>query len=204
MNMQNLVDYRRATSAHDSMKNPEGTLYSYIWAANGIFVYSENEYFRVLMPLRWWRMDDERKVVRGLAALEPYFHLNSSLVNYKTLYYLLESSRRAVPDEKLFFIWRFAKSFWCARSPAQIKGATYCQSIEDGDYFPIEVHSHNLMPAFFSSTDDKEETGLRIYAVLGKVTNPVAEIRVRVSVYGHYWTIPYEWVFEHCDEVKNV
>ena len=204
MSMANLVDYRRATSAHDSMKLPAGTLYSYIWAANGTFVYSENEHFRVLMPLRWWKMEDERKTVRGLAVLEPYFHLNSPFVSYHILNWILESSRRVVPDEMLFFIRRNPGCMWYAAIPVQKFGSTFCQAIEPGDYCPIELHSHNVMPAFFSNTDNKEETGLRIYAVLGKVTNSVAEIRVRVSVYGHYWTIPYEWVFEPCDEVKNV
>lgn len=204
MNMEKLIDYRRAISAHGPMELAEGTLYNYIMAANGIFVYSENEFFRVLMPLRWWRMDDERKTVRGLATLEPYFHLNSALVPDHILSWILESSRRAIPNEQLFFIQNFYTRKWVVKAPDQNVGLTFCQAIEAGQYYPIEVHSHNIMPAFFSNTDNTEETGLRIYAVLGKVTDPVAEIRVRVSVYGHYWTIPYEWVFEPCDEVKNV
>ncbi len=68
----------------------------------------------------------------------------------------------------------------------------------------LEIHSHGTMPAFFSVTDDKEENGLRIYAVIGNLDQRPATISVRVSVYGHRALIPYQYVFEKSPEVVDV
>jgi hypothetical protein len=51
------------------------------------------------------------------------------------------------------------------------------------------------MQARFSSLDDQDEQGFRIYAVLGCLSSkPV--MRVRVGMYGHRRDIPANWVFD--------
>jgi hypothetical protein len=58
------------------------------------------------------------------------------------------------------------------------------------------------MEAKFSPTDDEEETGFRIYAVMGHIyTEPV--IRVRVGIYGHMWEIPALTVFDRLGQFKD-
>ena len=52
------------------------------------------------------------------------------------------------------------------------------------------------MPAFFSSTDDADERGFRLYAVLGKVNTLNPEILVRIGIFGHYSLIKASSVFE--------
>ena len=65
-----------------------------------------------------------------------------------------------------------------------------------------ELHSHHYMEAKFSPTDDEEETGFRIYAVMGHIyTEP--EIRVRVGIYGHMWEIPALTVFDRLGQFKD-
>jgi hypothetical protein len=50
------------------------------------------------------------------------------------------------------------------------------------------------MSAFWSSTDDTDEQGARLYAVIGKLdTTP--EIRLRVGVYGYWRLLPVTAVF---------
>jgi hypothetical protein len=54
------------------------------------------------------------------------------------------------------------------------------------------------MRPFFSRTDDRDETGFRIYAVIGDInfhSNVPPSIRVRVGVYGHFWPIPAASIF---------
>ena len=52
------------------------------------------------------------------------------------------------------------------------------------------------MKAFFSSQDDVDEkSGLRIYCVLGRVSQPRLEILCRVGVYGHFYYISPNRVF---------
>jgi hypothetical protein len=64
----------------------------------------------------------------------------------------------------------------------------------------IDLHSHALMEPFFSRTDNKDEQGFRIFAVIGRV-NEKPLILVRVGVYGNYWNIPAEMVFELPEEI---
>ena len=45
----------------------------------------------------------------------------------------------------------------------------------------VEVHSHHAMRAYFSATDDRDETGRRIYGVLGRLAGPRPEIALRVA-----------------------
>ena len=45
----------------------------------------------------------------------------------------------------------------------------------------VEVHSHHAMRAYFSATDDRDETGRRIYGVLGRLDGPHPEIALRVA-----------------------
>lgn len=59
----------------------------------------------------------------------------------------------------------------------------------------IEVHSHHTMAPFFSATDDRDEIGFKIYAVIGRLDTRPA-ILCRVGIYGHYQEIPASWVFE--------
>jgi hypothetical protein len=66
----------------------------------------------------------------------------------------------------------------------------------------IDLHSHALMDPFFSRTDNKDEQGFRIFAVIGKV-NEKPLILVRVGVYGNYWNIPADLVFELPGEIRD-
>jgi hypothetical protein len=55
---------------------------------------------------------------------------------------------------------------------------------------------------FFSRTDNKDEQGFRVFAVIGKV-NEQPEIRVRVGVYGNYRNIPASMIFELPGEIRD-
>jgi len=56
-------------------------------------------------------------------------------------------------------------------------------------------HSHNSMPAVFSSTDDENETAFMIYGVVGYLHRQVPEILLRVGYNGNFFIIPLERIF---------
>ena len=57
-----------------------------------------------------------------------------------------------------------------------------------------DLHSHGNMSAFWSATDDADEQGSQLYAVIGKLdTEP--EIRLRLGVYGYWLPLPVTAVF---------
>jgi hypothetical protein len=62
----------------------------------------------------------------------------------------------------------------------------------------LEVHSHHAMGAYFSPTDDRDETGRRIYGVLGRLNSAAPELAFRVATgcKPHaFEPVPFEQVF---------
>ncbi|MCL2047387.1 MAG: hypothetical protein FWG87_01555 [Defluviitaleaceae bacterium] len=60
----------------------------------------------------------------------------------------------------------------------------------------MDIHSHNTMRAFFSSTDDADEKATRVYAVVGNVLSYFPEIKVRISNGGKFLEIEPSVVFD--------
>ena len=63
-------------------------------------------------------------------------------------------------------------------------------------YYYADVHSHNIMPAFFSEQDNRDELATRLYIVVGRLQRPSPEIRARISNGGKFLEIPLEDVVE--------
>jgi hypothetical protein len=59
------------------------------------------------------------------------------------------------------------------------------------------------MPAFFSRTDDADEQGARIYAVMGRL-DTAPEIRLRLGVYGYWHPLPLTAVFTGAAGFKDL
>ena len=60
----------------------------------------------------------------------------------------------------------------------------------------MDIHSHNIMPAVFSDTDNKDEKETRLYAVAGRFDRTFPEITVRAGCAGKFIQLPPEEVFE--------
>jgi len=121
------------------------------------------------------------------------------------MYHLLQATRESLPNEILFwFNFDHDQQIWNLDAPLQICRPTSVFSADKNDPLGIQalidLHSHALMEPFFSSTDNKDEQGFRVFAVIGKV-NGKPEILVRVGVYGNYWNIPASMIFELPEEI---
>src|SRR5262249_45119751 len=113
-------------------------------------------------------------------------------------------SRAAKGLETLFhLIWSPVYPWddgWELVAPEQTRSAARCRPLDDSPGSShaqalIEIHSHHSMAASFSSTDDQDETGFRLYGVIGRLSD-APEIRLRVGVYGYHWEIPASWALE--------
>lgn len=60
----------------------------------------------------------------------------------------------------------------------------------------MQIHSHNVMPAFFSAIDDRSEQATRIYLVIGRLRDVAPQVRARISCGGTFVDIPPEQVVE--------
>lgn len=101
----------------------------------------------------------------------------------------------------MLFHFQVQEGNWHLTIPAQIQNPVSCQPIESGSHAShpnavVEIHSHASMAAFFSSTDNTDETGFRIYGVLGRVNTTQPEIQMRVGLFQHCWNIPAKAVFD--------
>ena len=132
-------------------------------------------------------------------------------IPYKTLSEIIAFFKSYVDKdgavEALAYIyWSFADSRYYVYVPKQIVGKARVDSTlpdmdEDKFMLVMEIHSHNTMPGFFSSTDDSDEKATRLYTVVGKMDKVFPEIKTRISCGGKFVEINPEEVFEGFDGV---
>ncbi|EST55759.1 hypothetical protein T458_05370 [Brevibacillus panacihumi W25] len=60
----------------------------------------------------------------------------------------------------------------------------------------MEIHSHNLMNAYFSEQDNESEQAPILYAVVGRVTDFLPQIQVRTCLNGTYLAVDPKEVFD--------
>lgn len=174
----------------------EACLYQYVVASNGVFVRASRPGLQAMIPVA-----ECAPGIRGLEPVKPYVRLQTK-VPEKLLTQALLWSIQALPNEAL--VWfNLDSGRWTARRPEQVQRKLSVQPMNAFDPFGaaalIDLHSHNSMPPFFSTTDDHDETGFRIYVVIGSI-HPCAfkppRIRVRVGIYGHVFPLPASDVFD--------
>lgn len=171
-------------------------LYEYVFAGNGVFVRACRPGLEALVPVRIFD-------IAGLEDVQPYVRL-SSRVPVQLIRRALASSVEALPNEALFwFALDETSSTWTIYRPHQLRTPTSVRPVDPQDPYGaialVDLHSHNIMRPFFSTTDDRDETGFRIYAVIGSIdvhSNTPPRIRVRVGVFGHTWPVSAADVFE--------
>ena len=173
-------------------------LYAYIMAGNGVFLYAKRDDLEVLIPA-------SRAIIAGLPPLKSF--VNLPRVPAILLHHILQASRENLPNEILFwFNFDHDQRRWNVDAPLQVCRPASVYPVDKRDPLGtkalIDLHSHALMDPFFSPTDDKDEQGFRIFAVIGKV-NERPEVRVRVGVYGNYWDVPASMIFELPEEIRD-
>jgi PRTRC genetic system protein A len=175
----------------------EAGLYEYILAGNGIFVRGERKEFRAQFCIQPFE-------VRGLPDLEPRVELKMPRVPSDLVLEMLRLARTARDSEgepcEIVFHLECKKGVWLCHVPEQTQSPMSAKPKDDSPDSTyaracIEAHSHVDMHASFSQTDDRDEQGFRVYAVLGCVSTRPA-IRVRVGLYGYRHDVPASWAFD--------
>ena len=202
--MINFVQYHIAKPGI-SLPPIEASLYEYMMAGNGIFIRGARREFQAQFCVT-------PCTIRGLANLEASLQLNAPRVPREIVAEMLHCARAArnakgEPCEIVFHLELDEAGAWRCHVPDQAQKPTRTKPVDDSPSSSyaqacIEVHSHVDMHARFSSLDDQDEVGFRIYAVLGCIsTTPV--IRVRVGMYGYRHDIPANWVFDLPPEIGD-
>lgn len=75
--------------------------------------------------------------------------------------------------------------------------------MENDKVLVMDIHSHGIMPAFFSAVDDNDEKGTRLFMVLGNLDNEEATHKLRAGIAGYYKMLSMNDVFEMEDKANE-
>ena len=172
-------------------------LYAYIMAGNGVFVYAKRHGLESLIPVFTGK-------IAGLPELTPRVNIAKRVPAF-LLEDALRFCKQVFPNETLFwFNWTNEWSIHIPNQQITNASAVPCDRHDQaGTSALIDLHSHARFSPFFSPTDDQDEVGFRIYAVIGNV-DKTPTISVRVGVYSHYFNIPAWAVFELPDGIQDI
>jgi PRTRC genetic system protein A len=167
--------------------------YQYILAGNGLFVRGTTPFYRIQIRLH-------AHLVRGLAPLQPRFQLTVPRIPAQLLDPILDDARRArdrrgALSEALYHLHHDGRTVRVRRPRQRATPTRVTAAGDDAPTLLCELHSHGKMAAFWSKTDDADEGGARLYAVIGKVDGDAPEIRVRAGLYGYRLPLPATAVF---------
>lgn len=143
--------------------------------------------------------------VPGLISLTPYFYWPAwrRRLPGQLLAPLLHDAQRAAsggsvatPIEKQYFFVARDDGPHVVAPRGQDASAVHLRYPMPTSGTPLlDLHSHHSMRAYFSSTDDADDQGLSVSAVIGNIfIRP--EIVVRLNIYGLHCPIPAAMVFD--------
>lgn len=171
---------------------------AWIWAANGIFKRGKDATLEALICV------SPTALVPGLAPLVPSVCWCGRLARLPGSYLLqvLHDAQRAAsatqvatPIEKQYFYIERDGVRVVAPQAQEATATRVRYAMPAVGTVLADVHSHHAMPAYFSSTDDRDDTGLSVSAVLGNIFQR-PELTVRINVYGHRQVVPAGVVFD--------
>lgn len=191
----NLVTYY--IHKRDSLPASDALAYQYILAGNGVFVQAETRFFAALLPVT-------KGNIRGLPPLRSHFQLRVPRIPARLLDTILADARRARrpdasrPDnglnEVLYHFHHHGHTVQVKKPAQQATPASVVTAADAAASIIADLHSHGNMRAYFSQTDNADEQGARLYAVIGRLDS-VPEMRLRLGLYGYWMPLPLTVVF---------
>ncbi len=182
----------------DDNLTSSGELYDYTWAGNGVFIEAENALIKACIPI-------STSPTRGLHDLSPEVILKHGRIEERYLHYIVQEMVRNPEGEDYYaIVWE--DNQYKIRKPNQIK-TDVSVVYEQLPNVVLDIHSHpgNKYLAF-SSQDDKDEQGLKIYGVIGGLGRRQPLAMARVGVYGYFHYLEWSEIFavgpEHYDCVE--
>lgn len=184
--------------------------YEYMLGAGGVYLRATLPDFELLLPWAPGR-------INGLAELTPYIKLNFPRIPASLVEFVFDKAKAAKGEDdriiESLFYFRFDRETetWHATKPPQ--KATRVSVVptdtgpgSDHETAVVELHSHHdlSLGARFSGQDDRDEkTRARLFCVIGFISSDEPEIRVRIGVFGHYFEIPAEQLFDLPEKIYD-
>jgi len=176
--------------ARDGVPTRQGLAFDYLLAGDGVYLVAENDDLDVRVPVAGCR-------VRGLPLVYPACNLkHGRLPRWIWDAIVWTAHVGYTRGHEVLLAVTFVPSLgYRLIVPPQIAGP------ERVVYRPptsaiLEVHSHGPHPAVFSLTDDRDEQGLRLYGVIGRLDADRPAVALRLGAYGHFLPVAWESVFD--------
>ncbi len=180
----NLVGYVRKYP--DKFVGEWGQFYTYVVAANGVFVEAKN-------PLLAARVPVAECPIRGLAPTQPMVKLAHGSIP-QHLWELALNAFMAQPDKELYVAITGDGGYHFYVPEQEVTDNSTRYLTVDG--VVLDLHSHAHMPAFFSPhVDNVDEAGLRLYGVVGRL-DAAPVVKLRVGVFGYFMGLSWKEVFD--------
>jgi PRTRC genetic system protein A len=163
-----------------------GIFYDYILAGNGVFVRAENPLIKATVAV-------SEATIRGLQPLQEGVELKQGRIP-QHLYDLAVSVLMAnsCQEQMVAVVW---DGGYHLKLPPQEAGECWIKYQKLPDTV-LEFHSHGLMAGFFSTVDNRDEQGLCLYAVAGKLDRLIPDVNMRVGVYGYFAPVKFSEMFD--------
>ncbi len=169
----------------DGLSGKRGLYYNYILASNGLFIEAESPVIAARVPVKECK-------VRGLAPMETKVTLTYGSIPQRFFDLALDTFL-AEPDKERYVAVTVAAGYHFYVPVQDAGGAKVVYEV--GDAVVLDIHSHGPMWAGFSTTDNEDETGLKLYGVVGRL-NATPVVKLRVGVYGYFKPLAWKDVFD--------
>jgi PRTRC genetic system protein A len=168
-----------------SLEGERGIFYDYILARDGLYIQARNAHLEATVLVAGTE-------VRGLDPLEETVTLLHGRIPWR-LYDLAYSYFVLDPEHERYvaIVWQDGYRLKIPEQEREKESVRYYTESNT----VLDIHSHGMMKAWFSTQDDSDEQALRLYMVVGKVNMLIPEIELRVGVYGYFAPIKAREVF---------
>ncbi|MFZ1397967.1 MAG: Mov34/MPN/PAD-1 family protein [Candidatus Promineifilaceae bacterium] len=205
--MNNLVTYHLHRTP--DLPPSDAYFYQYVIAQNGVFVRAENEFVSACLPVT--RLKEATAPIRGLQPLEGWVRLKIPQIPLNLLETAIADAQISAENGRLdealsYVVWRngrvgeLTSSRYRLIKPADQRATPHSvlsDMVETPETVVMDIHSHGAAYPYFSPTDDRDETRLRFYGVIGNLRG-TPQWRFRLGIYGHWAEINRETLFA-CD-----
>jgi PRTRC genetic system protein A len=173
---------------------PRGLAYDYVLAGDGLWLAAANTALTIRVPVA-------RCTVRGLPPIGGACALRHGRIPDWIWAACAAIARlwATIGVEILLLVTGDAAGRYALMVPAQAVSATRVRytppTLPADTTLVLVLHSHHALPAYFSGTDDGDEQGLALYAVVGRLDTARPEVALRAGAYGAWLPVPWADVF---------
>lgn len=139
------------------------------------------------------------KVSEDMEVSDLTFHMTLPKIPLGLLETVLNDFRRDLSHEAMvnIFYSRKERYYYLARPTYTAdKVSVHYAFGHTKDILVMQLHSHNTMPAVFSSVDNEDEAATGLYAVLGELDTKHPKICIRAGMEGAFKYLKVEDVFQ--------